>query len=105
MPLSRSVSGLRDQVASGLNINVEFQVPGNLLAPDFQGVRTGAFRKADRLLKVHVAIPVDPPDDPYAYGIQAMREAIDAAEAWSVRRRVEFDPSPLRTLVALLEAK
>lgn len=105
MRLSRGVSDLRDQADSGLKINVEFQVPGNLLAPDFQGVRTGAFRKTDRLLKVQVAIPVHPPDDPYAYGVKALREAIDAAEAWSKRRRVDFDSSPLRSLVALLETK
>jgi hypothetical protein len=105
MRLSRGVSGLRDELDSGLNINVEFHVPGHLIAPDFQGSRTGAFRKADRLLKIQVALPVDPPADPYSFGLQAMREAVDVAEVWSVRRRVEFDPSPMRSLLALLETK
>jgi hypothetical protein len=105
MRLSRGVSGMRDQLDSELNINVEFQVPGNLVTPDFQGIRTGTFRKADRLLKIQVALPVDPPDDPYTYGVQAMREAVDAAEAWSKRRRLEFNPSPIRSLLALLETK
>ncbi len=100
--LSMDVSEIRDQLESDFNINVEFQIPGHLLSPDFQGVRTGAFRKADRLLKIQVAVPVDPPDDLYAYGIQAMRDAVDAAEAWSVRRRVEFDAAPFRSLLALL---
>jgi hypothetical protein len=103
--LSRAVSDIRDHFDSDLNINVEFQVPGHLITPDFQGVRTGTFRKADRLLKIQVAVPVDPPEDPYAYGVQAMREAVDAAEAWSKPRRLEFDPSPLRSLLALLETK
>jgi hypothetical protein len=103
--LSRGVSGVRDQLGPELNINVEFQVPGNLIAPDFQGVRTGTFRKADRLLKIQVAVPVDPPNDPYAYGLQAIREAVDTAEAWSRRRRVEFDPAPFRAVLALLETK
>ncbi len=102
MRLSMDVSEIRDQLESDFNINVEFQIPGHLLSPDFQGVRTGAFRKADRLLKIQVAVPVDPPDDLYAYGIQAMRDAVDAAEAWSVRRRVEFDAAPFRSLLALL---
>ena len=105
MRLSRGVSGLRDQLDSELSLNVEFQVPGNLITPDFQGVRTGTFRKADRLLKIQVALPVNPPDDPYAYGVQVLREAVDVAEAWSVRRRVEFYPSPLRSLLAQLETK
>ena len=103
--LSRAVSGIREQFDSDLNINVEFHVPGHLTSPDFEGIRTGTYRKADRLLKIQVALPVDPPDDPYAYGVQAMREAVDVAEAWSRRRRVEFDPSPSRSLTALLEAK
>lgn len=103
MRLSRDVSGVRDQLDSELNINVEFHVPGHLIAPDFQGVRTGAFRKSDRLLKVQVAVPVDPPDDPYAYGVQAMRAAVDAAKAWSGRKQVDFDPEPFRSLLAFLD--
>jgi hypothetical protein len=31
-----------------------------------------------------------------------MRDAVDAAEAWSVRRRVDFDAEPFRFLLALL---
>ncbi len=103
MRLSRAVSDVRDQVDSAMNINVEFHVSGNLLAPDFQGVRTGSYRKADRLLKIQVALPVDPAADPYASGVQAMRDAIAAAEGWSERRRVDFDASQLRSLVAQLE--
>jgi hypothetical protein len=103
--LSRAVSDIRNQLDSELNINVEFHVPGHLITPDFEGIRTGTFRKADRLLKIQVALPVDPPDDPYAYGVQAMREAVGAAEAWSKRRRLEFNSSPLRSLLALLETK
>ena len=82
--LSRPVSGIRNHLDSSLNINVEFQIPGHLIAPDFQGIRTGMFRKADCLLKIQVAVPVNPPNDPYAYGVQAMRDAVDIAEAWSV---------------------
>jgi hypothetical protein len=101
--LSRDVAGVRDQLNSNLNLNVEFHVPGNLIAPGFQGVRTGTFRKTDRLLKVQVAVPVHPPDTPYVNGVQAMRAAVDAAEAWAGRRQVEFDPEPFRFLLALLE--
>lgn len=104
MRLSRSVSGLRDQLESELNLNVEFQVPGHLLAPDFQGVRTGTFRKAERLLKIQVALPVIPPEDPYAYGLQSFRDALDEAEVWARRRRIEFEPVPFRSLLAVVEA-
>jgi hypothetical protein len=103
MRLSRDVSGIQGQLGSDFSINVEFQIPGHIISPDFKGIRTGAFRKGDRLLKIQVAVPVDPPDDPHAYGVEAMRHAVDAAGAWSVRRRVEFDAAPFRYLLALLD--
>lgn len=101
--LSRDVSGIAGQLGSDFKINVEFQIPGHIISPDFQGVRTGAFRKADRILKIQVAVPVDPPANPYAYGVQAIGDAVDAAEAWSVRRRVEFDAAPFQSLLPLLD--
>jgi hypothetical protein len=100
--LSRDLSGVAGQFESDFRINVEFQIPGNIISPDFQGVRTGAFRKADRHLKIQVAVPNDPPADPYAYGVHAIGNAVDAAEVWSVRRRVEFDAAPFRSVLALL---
>jgi hypothetical protein len=101
--LSRDLSGLAGQLESEFRINFEFQVPGNIISPDFQGVRTGTFRKADRHLKVQIAVPNDPAADPYAYCLHAMGDAVDAAEAWSVRRRIEFDSQPFRSLLAILD--
>lgn len=100
--LSRDLSGVAGQLESDFRINVEFQIPGHIISPDFQGVRTGAFRKADRHLKIQVAVPDDPPADPYAYGLHAIGDAVDAAAAWSVRRRIEFDAAPFRAVLALL---
>lgn len=100
--LSRDVSGIAGQLESDFSISVEFQIPGNIISPDFQGVRTGAFRKADRRLKIQIAVQDDPPADPYAYGVHAIGDAVDAAQAWSVRRRVEFDAAPFQSLLALL---
>lgn len=100
--LSRDLSGIAGQLDSDFRINVEFQIPGNIISPDFQGVRTGTFRKADRHLKIQIAVPDAPPADPYAYGVHAIGDAVDAAEAWSVRRRVQFDAAPFQSLLALL---
>jgi len=50
-----------------------------------------------------IAVPVHPPDNPYVDAVQAMRAAVDVAEAWAGRRQVEFDPEPFRFLLALLE--
>lgn len=100
--LSRDLSGIAGQLESDFRINFEFQVPGHITSPDFQGVRTGTFRKADRHLKIQIAVPNDPPGDPYAYCVHSIGDAVDAAEAWSVRRRIEFDAAPFRAVLALL---
>lgn len=105
MQLSRDISQLREQLESELNINVEFHVPGHILAPEFQGIRTGTFRKADRHLKIQVSVPVHPPEDPYACAVKAMREAIGAVVPWSQRRHIAFDPEPFLSLLAQLESK
>lgn len=102
MRLSRDVSGIAGQLESDFKINFEFQVPGHIVSPDFQGVRAGTYRKADRHLKVQIAVPNDPPADPYAYCVHAIGDAVDAAVAWSARRRVEFDAGPFRSLLATL---
>lgn len=70
--LSRDLSGIAGPLDSDFRINFEFQIPGHIISPDFQGVRTGAFRKTDRHLKVQIAVPNDPPADPYTYGVHAM---------------------------------
>lgn len=49
--LSKDRSGISGQLESDFRINFEFQVPGHITSPDFQGVRSGTFRKADRHLK------------------------------------------------------
>jgi hypothetical protein len=57
LELMRKVADGREGVASTLNVNVVFQIPGNILKPDFEGVRTGSFSKKDRHLMVQVALP------------------------------------------------
>lgn len=51
----------REGVESDIRVNVEFHVPGTIWTPEFEGVRTGFFRRADSLLKVQVALPAEAP--------------------------------------------
>jgi hypothetical protein len=81
MQLSRDLSGIAGQLKSDFRINFEFQVPGHIVSPDFQGVRTGTYRKAGRHLEVQIAVPNDPPADPDAYCVHAIGDAVDAAVA------------------------
>ncbi len=98
--LTRAVADARADVASPLNVNVVFQVPGSVVQPDFEGTRTGRHSKADRLLLVQVALPDEVPDDPDAYLRGALSEAIAEAEEWARRRSIASDLQALRELAA-----
>ncbi|WP_309063304.1 hypothetical protein [Streptomyces sp.] len=100
--LGREVIAARQGVTADINVNVEFHVPGNLLEPDFQGVRTGTFRKADRLLKVQVALPPNAPAEPREPLLVYLSMAVDAVDAWAQKRVVAADTAPHRSLIAAL---
>lgn len=100
--LTRAVAEARTEIASPLNVNVVFQVPGSVVQPDFEGVRTGRFSKGDRLLLVQVALPDEVPDSPDSYLRGALSNAIDEAEGWARRRSLAPDLQALRELVARL---
>lgn len=102
--LMLDVAALREGAVADINVNVEFQVPGNHLVPDFEGVRTGVFRKADSLLKVQVALPETAPEDPRAALLDALSEALDEVEVWAAKRRRVIDIGDLRQLIERLRA-
>ena len=86
--LVNAVAEARTATASPLNVNVVFQVPGDILHPDFEGARTGRYSKPDSLLLVQVALPDEVPDDPAAYLRTALGDAIGEAEEWARRRNI-----------------
>lgn len=98
--LTRAVADARSDIRSPLNVNVVFQVAGNVVQPDFEGARTGRYSKADRLLLVQVALPDDVPDDPDGYLREALLDAIAEAEGWARRRSIAPDLGALRELAA-----
>lgn len=97
--LTRDVAAARVGVDSTLSINVVFHVAGNILQPDFEGVRTGTFRKVDSLLVVQVALPEGAPPLPRQALLALLDRAVVVAQGWSVRRRVPFDPEPFRRIL------
>lgn len=103
--LTRDIAIRRGEVLADINVNVEFHIPGDLLTPDFEGVRTGTFRKADNLLKVQVALPPIAPADARSTVLGIISEALDAVDQWAMTRRRAVHLDPLRALVrALAEA-
>jgi hypothetical protein len=90
--LTRRVRDARKGIEVPLGVNVVFHIPGNLLQPEFEGLRTGSYSRKRSLLMVQAALPEEPPDDPDAHLVMMLLRAIDEVEPWSKRRRVEVKP-------------
>lgn len=98
--LTRRVSAARGSLTAPLNVNVVFHVPGDILQPEFVGVRTGSYRKRDSLLMVQVAVPADEPPDVDRALLALVSDALAEAERWARRRRVVHDLEALRALIS-----
>lgn len=98
--LTIEVATAAQRVESPLSVNVIYQVPGNILRPDFDGVRTGHYSKKDSSLIVQAALPDDAPDDVEAHLKRVLVAAIDEAEQWARRRSIAPDLPALREMAA-----
>lgn len=97
--LTIKIANARKGVISPLNVNVVFHVPGNLMKPDFEGVRTGSFSKKTSLLQVQIALPETPPADIDADLKARVNEALNEAERWAQKKKIASDLTQLRRLV------
>jgi hypothetical protein len=102
MELARHVKTLREGVQSPLNVNVVFQVPGEVVSVDFSGVRTGRYSPKERLLLVQAAVPTDEPtSDSRLVLLSLLQAAIEEAEAFARRRALADGPlEALRSVAA-----
>src|SRR5206468_11981628 len=96
----RDVIELRTGVASPLNVNVVFHIPGEVVHPDWEGVRTARFDRARNLLMVQATVPPVPPDDPRALLVERMQEGVTAAERCAARRRIAPKLPGLKKIIA-----
>lgn len=96
------VAALNDGVSTPVNVNVIFHVPGDLLQPDFTGVRTGHFSKRQRWLIVQVALPESAPEEVDEFVVEQLKAAVAEAERFVKRRRHADALSELRSLVSQL---
>ncbi|MCU1691016.1 MAG: hypothetical protein JWM64_107 [Frankiales bacterium] len=87
-------------MVSPLNVNVVFHLAGRHLTPDFTGVRTGRFRKADSHLMVQAAVFPEQVTDDEAEVNWLLHDAVKEAERWAQRKRLA---DALDGLTALVE--
>lgn len=102
--LRREMFAAREGVLSDINVDVEFHVPGNHFAPDYEGVRTSSYRKGESLLKIQVALPPNAPEEPRPVILEFLWAALDAVDSWAIARKQTVDTSALRGIVAVMQA-
>lgn len=81
--LAMRVIDLREGVTSPLAVNVVYQIPGELVKPDFTGVRSGTFSRKNRQLLVQVALPTEPVGDADMEALTLLHEAVNVAEEFA----------------------
>jgi hypothetical protein len=96
---AQRVATARAGVTADLNVNVVFDVPGEVAQAGYEGVRTGSYSKAQRLLMVQVALPEAPPSDAAAHLRVSAIRAVEEAERWASAQQISDDLTPLRDLL------
>jgi hypothetical protein len=101
MGLMQRVVALRDDVESPLAVNVVFHLPGNILTPEFEGLRTGLFNR--RELMVQIAIPAEPSNSPEDDVRELLWDAVLLAEKFAIAEAVITDElAALRQLAKIV---
>jgi hypothetical protein len=57
MALARQLRAAHGSADSPIRVNVVYHVPGEIVVPDFEGIRRGRYSTTDRHLMVQVAVP------------------------------------------------
>ena len=106
MALARRVKDLRLGFRSPLNVNVVYQIPGEVLpALDFSGVRSGRYSSGKKLLLVQVAVLAELRPDMNDFLLDLLEEAIEEAERFALRKGITTQPlAGLRDLAQQLRA-
>lgn len=84
-------------------VNVVYYFPGTIWRPDFEGIRTGKWVKAKRLLVVQVAVPEALSGDSeriLAFLRQSLVDAVDLAESNLEERRPKCSAGCARRVAA-----
>jgi hypothetical protein len=94
---------IRGDVKSPLSVNVVYQIPGQFLDPEFEGVRTGRFSRKEALLLVQAALPRKVAPDPLSPVRHLLNEAIAAAEEFAQQEgMIDGELTELRKLAEQL---
>src|SRR5712691_1266190 len=92
---ARAVGKLADEVGerikpSGLKLLLTFHIAGSIIAPAYQGLRTGRYVPREELLDVQAAVPVPlaTADDARAYITSVLQQTSRLVNAYVARRKL-----------------
>src|SRR5262249_4949950 len=71
-----------------LHVELTFDVPGPITAPDYTGLRTGTYFRDHEFLIIQVAVPMPfPQDHAVDYMVGVLEQMLDLARGYVKRRR------------------
>lgn len=90
----KKIVGLRGPGEEGDfgSLDVVFHVPGSVIKPDYQGLRTGKFSRKERMLMVQVSVPAAlvMSEDSEVFIINSLREAVRMAKPRFQRAGIQY---------------
>ena len=91
----------------GGSIDLVFHVPGSLIRPDYEGLRTGKFSRKQQMLMIQVAVPEVEleAEDPERFIFWAMREAVAMTAPAFKKAKIPFSADDHLALVDAVEAE
>jgi hypothetical protein len=85
----------------GLNVDLTFHVPGSIVSPDYQGVRTGRYAADDQLLVVQAAVSVPLYGEAArTYMAVVLRRTVELSKAYLKKRKLNLSSAAVETVVA-----
>jgi hypothetical protein len=88
-------------------LDIVFHLPGSLIAPDYQGVRTGRLSKRKGLLQIQVSVPQDihskRQSEAELFVVDALRQAIRIAGPRFAKAKIPYRQSEYERLIERVE--
>lgn len=90
-------------------VEIEFHVTGDLLAPDYEGMRTGRWSNKDNVQVVQIAVPTalekGEEDEVVTELLRMIPEAVELAAQRLAHRRIKLDLSQARSIAGAVSPR
>lgn len=94
-------------ISSEGGLDIVYHVPGSMVHPEFEGLRTAKFSKKEKMLMVQIAVPTVFENERHLekFLVEALREAIYLAKPIFRSARIPFSQDEYLQLVGAIERK